>query len=141
MDKSKITFAGFILALSICLASCGGNNQSQQVFDKEMQVSELNQATNPLKDGHYKAEWTYKGQWYAVEYELQDEAVRSARFIEQGATYELKCKLAHKEYIKALRLDKDESEFYFQFNINDLTGYMNYPARHDIQVTIYELPN
>lgn len=124
-------------AVVLCLASCGGN-QSQN-SDKETQVSELNKATNPLKDGHYKAEWTYKGQWYAVEYELQNEAVRSAKFIEQNDSYELQCKLAHKEYIKAIRLDRSESEFYFQFNINDLTGYMNYPARHDIQVTIYEL--
>ena len=134
---SKIISIVTTFAVVLCLASCGGN-QSQN-SDKETQVSELNKATNPLKDGHYKAEWTYKGQWYAVEYELQNEAVRSAKFIEQNDSYELQCKLAHKEYIKAIRLDRSESEFYFQFNINDLTGYMNFPTRHDIQVTIYEL--
>lgn len=134
---SKLISIVTTFAVVLCLASCGGN-QSQN-SDKETQVSELKKATNPLKDGHYRAEWTYKGQWYAVEYELQNEAVRSAKFIEQNYSYELKCKLAHKEYIKAIRLDKSESEFYFQFSIYDLTGHMDYPTEQDIQVSIYEL--
>ena len=143
--NTKSIMVGLILALSLCFASCGGNKSqstdqgSQATELAEPQTSELKKATDPLKDGHYKAEWTYKGQWYAVEYELQNEAIRSAKFIEQNESYELKCKFAHKEYIKAKRLDKSEDEFYLQFNINSLTGYMQYPAECEIQVTIYEL--
>lgn len=159
MKTIKFTLMALLVAAAMPIVSCGGNQsqatdqesqakyQKSQVTVQESQATELaklatpelKKATDPLKDGHYKAEWTYKGQWYAVEYVLQNKAIRSAKFIEQNESYELKCKLAHQEDIKAIRLDKSEDEFYFQFNINSLTGYMQYPAEHDIQVTIYEL--
>lgn len=101
-------------------------------------TEEWQKTTNPYKDGYYKAEWTYKGQWYAVEYELENNAIRSAKFIEQQESHALKCKLAHGEYIKALRPDKSEDDFYFQFSLKNNSGFMKYPREKDIQVTIYE---
>lgn len=159
MKTIKFTLMTLLVAAVMPIVSCGGNqsqatDQESHAKDQKTRVTvqksqatelakpvtkELKKATDPLKDGLYKAEWSYKGQWYAVEYELQNEAIRSAKFVEQNESHELKCKLAHQEYIKAMRLDKSEDEFYFQFNINSLTGYMQYPAKCDIQVTIYEL--
>lgn len=101
-------------------------------------TEEWQKTTNPYKDGYYKAEWTYKGQWYAVEYELENNAIRSAKFIEQQESHALKCKLAHGEYIKALRPDKSEDDFYFQFSLKNNSGFMKYPTEKDIHVTIYE---
>ncbi len=101
-------------------------------------TEEWQKVTNPYKDGYYKAEWTYKGQWYAVEYELENNAIRSAKFIEQQESHALKCKLAHGEYIKALRPDKSEDDFYFQFSLKNNSGFMKYPTEKDIHVTIYE---
>ena len=136
----------YLILGGLCLAlMCSCNNQSQKTDVAEEETTELKEATDPYKDGTYKAEWTCKGQWFAMEYELQNKAIRSAKFIEQDETYELQCKLAHGKTIKAIRPDMSEKDFYVQFNLEDLQGYMNYNSTSiaasgkEIEVTLYEL--
>lgn len=127
--KHGVTFAGYILAVVFCIISC------KSVTKNEVSFEEGN-----IPDGTYVAEWQYKGTWYSCRFELHQEALKSAVFIDvDKSETQLKAKLAHHEYIKALIPDVDESEFYFQFSLFSKEGYMTKKqGRKDISVKLYK---
>lgn len=126
--KHGVTFAGFVLAVVFCLISC-----------KSVAKSEVSFAEGNIPDGTYVAEWQHKGTWYSCEFELYQEAVKSAVFIDvDKSKTQLRAKLAHHEFIKAIIPDVDEHEFYFQFSLFSKEGYMTKEHfNKDISVKIY----
>ncbi len=127
--KHRVTFAGYILAVVFCLISC-----------KSVTKNEVSFAEGNIPDGTYVAEWQHKGTWYSCRFELYQEALKSAVFIDvDKSEQKLKAKLSHHEFIKALIPDVDESEFYFQFSLFSKEGYMTKKQiREDISVILYK---
>lgn len=118
-----------------------GNGVEETV--KSNEESHANETKSEyLQDGVYKAEWSYRGTWYSIIYEIKDLALKYTYLDEYGERITLKSKLAHKEYVKALKMGVPERDFYFQFSIPDKKGYMTIKGiREDISVSIVRLSN